>query len=552
MLRSLVLALALLPAASALADDSPWGIALGAEWSGDYPKFNPLLQEAGVTWVRYFPEWHSMQPERGKWSFDRADAFVASAKAHKIRIAGGFWYAAPWATTDGGTRRVPLKDMQDWRDYVKGMVARYGKDVSWWEVWNEFNGSFSEGGTPAIYAEMVREAYRTAKAVNPEVKVGLSVANFDTGFLDATIKAGAAGHFDYVCVHPYENLGALAEGGERSYLSMAGTLRQMLVANGQKENIPLWITEFGMQSTIQPDAAADAKQAELLTKGYVLALAQGFDKIFWFEARGPAYGKGTDHGIIRQDWSKRPAYDALRTLTKELGAEPKYVGWLDLGGSYAFVVDNHGSYRLVAWAFDHEAPVRLGRRVHHVDTRPAFFSDLPAEIVATAKANASKPFPWGKDFAKADAVTCKLGATNTNEGIEQKNPDTTAVLNDLTSSCRRAKVSEGGEGLYAYFRVDSSFVPFGTKELEITVVAKRLPSGESSGMNLTYESTSGYKGAGEWWTIPEGDQWQEHTWKVKDANFAGGWGWNFRTDAAGAKADFLIKEVRVSKPKSKP
>ncbi|WP_265594129.1 hypothetical protein [Haloferula sp. BvORR071] len=29
----------------------------------------------------------------------------------------------------------------------------------------------------------------------------------------------------------------------------------------------------------------------------------------------------------------------------------------------------------------------------------------------------------------------------------------------------------------------------------------------------------------------------------------GGWGWNFRTDAAGSKSDFLIKEVRVAKSK---
>lgn len=545
MFRSLLLALTL--ATPALAEDSPWGIALGAEWSGDYPKFNPLLQEAGVTWVRYFPEWQSMQPEKGKWSFERADAFVASAKENKIKLAGGFWYAAPWATTDGGTRKVPLKDMQDWRDYVKGMVARYGKEVNWWEVWNEFNGSFSEGGTPAIYAEIVREAYKTAKYEDPEVKIGLSVANFDTGFLDATIKAGAASHFDYVCVHPYENLGALAEGGERGYLSMAGTLRQMLAANGQKADIPLWITEFGRQSTIQPDAAADAKQAELLTKGYVLALAQGFDKVFWFEARGPAYGKGTDHGIIRQDWSKRPAYEAYRTLTKELGAEPKYVGWVDFDGNYGFVFQYESQYRLVAWSAGKEAEIQVGQKKVTLTRTPVFISAVPPNLVGPAKANADKPFPWGKDYVSAAAISCKLGATNANEGIEQKNPDTTAVVNDLTSSCRRAKVSEGGEGLYAYFRVDSSFVPFGTKELSITVVAKRLASGESSGMNLTYESSSGYKGAGEWWTIPEGGEWQEHTWKVEDANFAGGWGWNFRTDAAGAKADFLIKEVRVSK-----
>lgn len=545
MLRPLLLALALTTPSPA--EDSPWGIALGAEWSGDYPKFNPLLQEAGVTWVRYFPEWHSMQPEPGKWSFERADAFLASATAHKIHIAGGFWYAAPWATTDGGTRRVPLKDMQHWRDYVKGMVTRYGKNVQWWEVWNEFNGSFSEGGTPAIYAELTREAYTTAKAINPEVKIGLSVANFDIGFLDATIKAGAADHFDYVCVHPYENFGSLAEGGERGYLSLAASLRQMLEANEQKPDTPLWITEFGVQSTIARDKAADAKQAEMFTKGYVLSLAQGFDKIFWFEARGPAYGKGTDHGILREDWSKRPVYGAYRTLAKELGPQPQYTGWLDLDGSFGFVFANSKEHRLVAWS-DTSRSVRLGSKDIPLTRTPSFTSDLPADVIALAKANATKPFPWGTDFATAKTVTCQLGAINRDEGITQTSPATTSVVHALDHSYRRADVTKGGEGHYAYFRVDPTFVPFGTKELEITIVAKRLPTGQSAGMNLTYESLTGYKGTGEWWTIPEGDRWHEHTWKVTDANFAGGWGWNFRTDAAGSGADFLIKEVRVKKP----
>jgi len=52
---------------------------------------------------------------------------------------------------------------------------------------------------------------------------------------------------------------------------------------------------------------ADGAQAEALVKAHVLATAQGFERVFWFEAHGPSYGKGTDHGIIRKDWSLRPA-----------------------------------------------------------------------------------------------------------------------------------------------------------------------------------------------------------------------------------------------------
>ena len=74
---------------------------------------------------------------------------------------------ASWASADGGTRAFPIKDMQFWRDYVEGVVSRYHEDVRYWEVWNEFNGSFATNGSPRIYAEMVRDAYTTARKIDP-------------------------------------------------------------------------------------------------------------------------------------------------------------------------------------------------------------------------------------------------------------------------------------------------------------------------------------------------------------------------------------------------
>jgi hypothetical protein len=63
-----------------------------------------------------------------------------------------------------------------------------------------------------VYSEFVREAHDAAKKVDPAARIGMSVANFDVRFLDAAIKVGAADHFDYICIHPYESLGALAAG----------------------------------------------------------------------------------------------------------------------------------------------------------------------------------------------------------------------------------------------------------------------------------------------------------------------------------------------------
>lgn len=550
-------------------ENSPWGIASGAEWSGDYPKFNPLLRQAGVTWLRYFPEWQTIQPAQGKWDWRQSDPFVVNGRKNNIQISGVFAYFAKWASADGGTRKCPIKDMQFWRDYVEGVTSRYKDDIATWEVWNEFNGSFSKNGTPKIYADMVKDAYITAKKVDPKIKIGMSCANFDVGFFDAAIKAGAGGHFDFIAVHPYENLGSvMKDGGESGFLSMADTLRTMLKDNKQRDDIELWITEIGYQAPINPDKPKDELQAEALVKAYILATAQGFKRVCWFEARGPAYGHGTDHGIIRKDWSQRPAYTALRVMTSLLGKDPIYQGWLKAGkDGYGFIF--HGIYTpiLIAWSppdsknkIKFNAPVSImdisgekktikeGQEIE-LTRMPVFIYDLPQQTVDLAKSNKDKPFPWGIDYGKTNEVSCRLSATNVDRGIKQIKLQTTSLEHGLTESWRKSNFKFGSEGRYIYFRVDPTFASFGTKNLEITVVARRVDKDKKTSISLLYESLKGYRNAQGRFDVPEGEEWTSHTWTVDNANFVGGWGWNFRTDSNGSDGEIAVKEVRVKRIK---
>jgi polysaccharide biosynthesis protein PslG len=128
-------------------------------------------------------------------------------------------------------------------------------------------------------------------------------------------------------------------------------------------------------------------------------------------------------------------------------------------------------------------------------------------------------------------------------------------VNDLVESYGRmdfANLTLKGEGRYIYFRVDPRFVPFGTKELGITITARRAVLDGEAGMGLCYESMTGYTGVQGWWSIPKADKWHKRTWKVGDANFVGQWSWNFRFDTVGSPNEFLIKEVRVKKAIDSP
>jgi hypothetical protein len=544
-------------------DLSPWGVASGAEWFSAYPAFNPKLKEAGVRWLRGFYEWQTIQPKQGYWNFTLPDRLVENARANGIHLTGVFAYLAPWASADGGTRKFPIKDIQFWRDYVEGLVQRYHSDIKYWEVWNEFDGSFAEGGTPAIYGELVREASIAAKKIDPTAKIGMSVANFDVRFLDAAIAAGAADYFDYICVHPYEILGRLSDGGEPAFLSMTMTVRRMLEANHQPEDIPLWITEIGSAAPLKRDDVLDQVQASLLAKGYVLSVAAGFKRVFWFEARGPSYDKETDLGLIREDMTPRPSYDALKALTTALGPEPVPAGWLDLGeGSYGFVFDTGEKTVLAAWArAKREIKVAFDTDVHlssltgenmllsagkplTLTSTPVLISGLPAQLVEKARAQKTKPYPWAINYSGTSLATVLLKEGNVENGIKQVNSDTTVA----DAQWRRTDFSRpNSEGHYVYFWVDPQFATFGPKTFEITAVVRRIAPDKVAGMSIDYESSRGYIGS-DYHNIPEGDAWQEISWTLSDANFVGAWGWSFRLNGIASPNEFLVKEIKVRRP----
>ena len=541
-----------------------------AEWAKEYPKFNPLLDQAGVKWIRLFPGWHSIEAKQGEFDWTGADAIVANAKQNHLHVLGTWVFFPTWASADGGFRKGPIKDIQFWTDYVNASVGRYQKDIKYWEVWNEFNGGgFYQGpDKPKEYADLMIAAYDAAKKIDPTIKVGMSCANFDLNFFDAAIKAGAANHFDFICVHPYENLGTLAstDDGEQEFLGMTTSVRKMLADNNQPTDIPIWITEVGKQAPVAPDPVKDQDQAVIMVKGYILSLAQGFQRLFWFEARGPAYGHGTDFGLIRADWTTRPSYDAYKTMTTQLGPEPKFLGWLNLdNGGYGFMFRAPTGNVLVAWAnakggqkakFTAEVkvtdltgqttPLPAGQE-YDLTKVPVFIAGVPDAIAADAQANVGKPYPWSADYTTASSVSLHFGA-NVDQGLRQVDGDKFAIVNGLTESWASTLLNGKISGMHM-FRAASSFLSSNAKSLDITVVARSSDPVKTSTVKIYfYESATGYKPAQDaFWKVPPGDQWQEHTWHVDDANFVGQWGYNIALETRDGTPCFL-KELRVSKP----
>ena len=201
---------------------------------------------------------------------------------------------------------------------------------------------------PRITGKLVAATYNAAKTADPGCQVGLAAQSNNVNYLEQAIKAGAADHFDYVTLHPYEILGGVNSGEEAVYMSIVPTMRKMLAARDpRRANAPVWFTELGTEIN---DKITPELQGETLVKGYTMGIAQG-------ENRGPpmvrVHGwrqRQNGHaGAGRQ--IPRPAYTAMAQMIKYFGPHPAYLGWVLINNKdYGFVFKGAASTILATWA----------------------------------------------------------------------------------------------------------------------------------------------------------------------------------------------------------
>lgn len=546
---------------------TPWGISSSSSAFRDHTEWFPKMAEAGITTVRLFPEWRSFEPKRGTWKWDDGDKLVKTAADNKLEINAILMGSAHGAK---GGHTFPIDNLDDWSKYVSAVVGRYHKHIHYWEVWNEGNGGFNDGKhTTTDYAKLAITTYEAAKKADPNAKVGLSVASFDAPYLNQTAlamaKAGKPNSFDYLCIHPYEIADGLNDvDGEIPFLWMSYTLREALKGSApERANAEIWITEVGHRIEKRNNhVITEQDAAKSIVKMYTMALAQGIARVQWFEGRDPI-GEDQGFGLLARDGTPRASYKALKTLISVLGPKPVYLGWLKLGQEgrgYGFMFEGKEGPVLVAWmpvkmldkSFSISTDVtmidlvsgatakhKVGQQVELFDT-PRLITDLPPKVVEEAKANSSKPFPWGGLFSTEKTVS-------TGHGIFPLHRDSYPTV----------KFGDGSTGILVQgdinhpisFYIHPTFAKFSTKEYYVRATVRRVSAG-NVGMNLLYEvadsqGRSPYVNTGKWGGTTKDEGWQTITWHVTDACFSKMWGYDI-TLRPEQSVPFVIGKVEVS------
>ena len=525
-----------------------WSASANARWI-------PEMTAIGINNFRT-PDtgWGAVEPEEGKWAWARLDQQMTYLEEHQIQFGGILIGSPKWNVKDRpGT--LPVNNLAGWSTYVSEIVKHCKGRVKNWEVWNEPPNFTGRDQTAADYAKIVVAAYDAAKAADPSCLVGLATKSAGINYLEQAIKAGAKGHFDYVTLHPYEVLNGVADnaGTESVYLHIVPTLRKMLAAQDPTAaNVPVIFTELGTDA-----GKGEERQAAALVKAYSMGIAQGVTCIQWFEGMD---GDSGPMGLLKHDGIPRPSYTAMGQMIRHLGQHPEYLGWVLLNErDYGFVFQGAKSTVLVTWGHPGAADsVDLGGTVEMVNpvtgesshaksyalTGPVLVLDVPAPIVEQAKGNKSRPIPWGGDYREAKAVAITMGERNEEKGLHTLAGEAVAEAVVAYGGSARAGSVPGGN----LFVVDPEFLSYTTTPIEITAVVRRNPANDNAGFKLVYESTTGLKSIGGWYTVPDNKEWHTVTWKIDDAQFVGFWGYNFALESDGNQYNkYYIQSVTVTK-----
>ena len=293
--------------------------------------------EAGVGWERIIFYWSELQPSGpDDWnSYHVPDDRLSLAASAGREVVGLLKSTPAWAT-DGpalcGIPRglyLPIDDPDNlWAAFVRRVVGMYTGRVNRWIIWNEPDiqpGTFGFEwcGSVEEYYRLLKVAYLAAHQANPNVTIHLAGATawHDPAYLRnflavATQDPEGPEHgyfFDVVSLHIYFRAETIPEIFEAT--------RAALAAYGLQK--PIWVNETDAPPNDDPFyplpqanfQISQEEQASFLLQAFSLALSEGAERIAVYKWVVKPQVGAEPNGIIRPDFSRRPAFDAYRLIT---------------------------------------------------------------------------------------------------------------------------------------------------------------------------------------------------------------------------------------------
>ena len=323
-------------------------------------------RELGFGWVKQQIEWKIFESNQGQYGFGDIQPLVNAANARGLNLLFSVVNAPNWARESGydGSVGGPPADPQTFARFLGRLAGEYcGSSLKAIEVWNEQNLHYEWGNrqiNPSEYMALLRPSYGAIKSACPSMYVisgsptpagdNGSLAMDDFRYFEAMLQQGLANYVDGFGAHPsgynvppsvvwQSACEAIKQSGNQnfngacdnphhswSFRSTMEGYRNLTLRYGAG-HIPIWPTEFGWAAGGAFDArygyANDNdfdEQARWTVEAYQMMRNWGWvGPAFLWNLNFRVVADGTEKaqwGIVRNDWSPLPIYNALRNMAK--------------------------------------------------------------------------------------------------------------------------------------------------------------------------------------------------------------------------------------------
>ncbi len=158
----------------------------------------------------------ALEPQRGVFNWTAFDQQINLLEKYEMDLVGNILYTPQWASSHPEDTSIYIAvpgyaayapaDMNDFANFLRALVSRYGDRIKKWEVWNEPHlpgGSIFWHDTPAKFVELLRTGYETIKSVQPDSEIwigGLGGRRY-LPFYNELLRLGGASYFDKLSLH---------------------------------------------------------------------------------------------------------------------------------------------------------------------------------------------------------------------------------------------------------------------------------------------------------------------------------------------------------------
>jgi hypothetical protein len=317
--------------------DSPFGIRGLKLNKQDHRRSEALnlVLRAGVKWHRSAIEWMDVEPKNNEYRWEDTDNFINLLHKNGLHMVFTLRSVSSWGTKhsvvrDGFARASMPLSMKEYLEFVSQTVKRYKNKVKYWQIENEPCGKFWKS-SKKNYVALLKSAYRAIKNEDPDSHVllgGLTamkiIEDEGNGFLSTILKHGGGDYFDILDIHAYREVSRIEKATQKA--------RKILAKYGFSGTKlkPIWITETG--TSVREGATSEEEQAADVIRRYVIAFANGVEKVFWWKvsddfkrhSANPASLKF--YGLLDFDLRPKPAYYAYQFMTSKLRSFDSVVG----------------------------------------------------------------------------------------------------------------------------------------------------------------------------------------------------------------------------------